>query len=162
MTPLLQTQYLQTFLASIGPFFHGKPESINKNLPSLVSVLRSVGVGERWQNISWTTFSIYVRWFRPPQARSCTPLTKKPLHFQFFFQMFWWNSVNFSHQQNWFNRFGYRFLWLNRRFPVISGFIWFFDFVAYPDRTAYRFTVQPAGPIRFLKPWSGARLVTDA
>ena len=85
MTPLLQTQYLQTFLASTGPFFHGKLESINKNLPSLVSVLCSVGVGECWQNISLTIFSIYVRWFRPPQARSGTPLTKKPLPFQFFF-----------------------------------------------------------------------------
>ena len=74
----------------------------------------------------------------------------------FFFEMFWRNSVNFSYQQNRLNRSGYRFLWLNRRFPVIFDLIWFSDFEAYSDRTAYRFTiepVQPAGPIRFLKPW---------
>ncbi|XP_050232531.1 uncharacterized protein LOC126681151 [Mercurialis annua] len=40
--------YFQTLLASARPFLRGELESIDKNLPSLVAVLRSVGAGECW------------------------------------------------------------------------------------------------------------------
>lgn len=40
--------YLQTLLGSTRPFLRGELESIDKNLPSLVAVLRSVGAGECW------------------------------------------------------------------------------------------------------------------
>ncbi|KAJ6989672.1 hypothetical protein NC653_018228 [Populus alba x Populus x berolinensis] len=43
-----ETNYLQTLLASARPFLRGELESIDKNLPSLISVLRSVGAGECW------------------------------------------------------------------------------------------------------------------
>jgi hypothetical protein len=43
--------------------------------------------------------------------------------FSLFSKCFDETRVNFSYQQNRFNRSGYRFSWLNRRFPVISGFI---------------------------------------
>ncbi|XP_062159079.1 uncharacterized protein LOC133866538 [Alnus glutinosa] len=39
---------LQTLLDSARPFLRGELESIDKNLPSLVAVLRSVGAGECW------------------------------------------------------------------------------------------------------------------
>ena len=57
--------------------------------------------------------------------------------------------------QNRFNQTGSRFLRLNRRFPVFSAFYSNFDFLTEPDRTIIRFTVkpvEPAGPVRFLKP----------
>ncbi|KAI4358053.1 hypothetical protein L6164_001959 [Bauhinia variegata] len=42
------TTYLQDLLDSARPFLRGELESIDKNLPSLVAVLRSVGAGECW------------------------------------------------------------------------------------------------------------------
>ncbi|OMO62321.1 hypothetical protein COLO4_33125 [Corchorus olitorius] len=47
-TPSNLTQYLQTLLAFPRPFLRGELESVDKNLPSLVSVLRPVGAGECW------------------------------------------------------------------------------------------------------------------
>ncbi|XP_059633297.1 uncharacterized protein LOC132276061 [Cornus florida] len=41
-------QKLQTLLESARPFLRGELEAIDKNLPSLVAVLRSVGAGECW------------------------------------------------------------------------------------------------------------------
>lgn len=46
--PSLQSQYLETLLSSARPFLRGELETIDKNLPSLVAVLRSVGAGECW------------------------------------------------------------------------------------------------------------------
>ncbi|KAA8541443.1 hypothetical protein F0562_025406 [Nyssa sinensis] len=43
-----ESDYLQTLLESARPFLRGELESVDKNLPSLVSVLRSVGAGECW------------------------------------------------------------------------------------------------------------------
>ncbi|KAK1553464.1 hypothetical protein Q3G72_035597 [Acer saccharum] len=43
-----QNQYLHTLLAYTRPFLRGELETIDKNLPALVSVLRSVGAGECW------------------------------------------------------------------------------------------------------------------
>ncbi|CAK9167504.1 unnamed protein product [Ilex paraguariensis] len=43
-----QNPYLQTILESARPFLRGELESVDKNLPSLVVVLRSVGAGECW------------------------------------------------------------------------------------------------------------------
>lgn len=40
--------YLQSLLSSARPFLRGELECIDKNLPSLVAVLRSVGAGECW------------------------------------------------------------------------------------------------------------------
>ncbi|KAK4608777.1 hypothetical protein RGQ29_002251 [Quercus rubra] len=40
------TPYLQTLLDSARPFLRGELEAIDKNLPSLIAVLRSVGAGE--------------------------------------------------------------------------------------------------------------------
>ncbi|KAJ1401427.1 hypothetical protein SESBI_28803 [Sesbania bispinosa] len=42
------SEYLQNLIDSARPFLRGELESIDKNLPSLVSVLRSVGAGECW------------------------------------------------------------------------------------------------------------------
>ncbi|EEF49640.1 uncharacterized protein LOC8260736 [Ricinus communis] len=42
------SNYLQTLLASTRPFLRGELESVDKNLPALISVLRSVGAGECW------------------------------------------------------------------------------------------------------------------
>lgn len=39
---------LQSLLDSARPFLRGELESIDKDLPSLVSILRSVGAGECW------------------------------------------------------------------------------------------------------------------
>ncbi|KAK9275934.1 hypothetical protein L1049_023208 [Liquidambar formosana] len=46
--PPSQNHYLQTLLESARPFLRGELESIDRNLPSLVAVLRSVGAGECW------------------------------------------------------------------------------------------------------------------
>ncbi|KAL6954523.1 hypothetical protein U1Q18_047553 [Sarracenia purpurea var. burkii] len=46
--PSPTNQYLQTLLESARPFLRGELESIDKRLPSLVAVLRSVGAGECW------------------------------------------------------------------------------------------------------------------
>ncbi|KAH7521268.1 hypothetical protein FEM48_Zijuj07G0015000 [Ziziphus jujuba var. spinosa] len=43
-----QSNPFQTILDSARPFIRGELESIDKNLPSLVAVLRSVGSGECW------------------------------------------------------------------------------------------------------------------
>ncbi|GAV81488.1 hypothetical protein CFOL_v3_24943 [Cephalotus follicularis] len=48
ISPSQQGQYLQTLLASARPFLRGELETVDKSLPSLVSVLRSVGAGECW------------------------------------------------------------------------------------------------------------------
>lgn len=49
LSPPDQTnQYLQPLLESARPFLRGELESIDKNLPSLIAVLRSVGAGECW------------------------------------------------------------------------------------------------------------------
>ncbi|CAN6549895.1 unnamed protein product [Malus baccata var. baccata] len=40
--------YLQSVLDTARPFLRGELESVDKNLPSLVAVLRSVGAGECW------------------------------------------------------------------------------------------------------------------
>ncbi|XP_060184482.1 uncharacterized protein LOC132614132 [Lycium barbarum] len=40
--------YLHTLLESCRPFLRGELESIDKNLPTLITVLRSVGAGECW------------------------------------------------------------------------------------------------------------------
>ncbi|KAB2624021.1 hypothetical protein D8674_015681 [Pyrus ussuriensis x Pyrus communis] len=40
--------YLQSLLDTARPFLRGELESVDKNLPSLVAVLRSVGAGECW------------------------------------------------------------------------------------------------------------------
>lgn len=42
------SDYFQTLLSSARPFLRGELQSIDPNLPSLVSVLRSVGAGECW------------------------------------------------------------------------------------------------------------------
>ncbi|KAF5467583.1 hypothetical protein F2P56_011821 [Juglans regia] len=47
-TPTTQNHYLQCLLDSARPFLRGELESVDKNLPSLVAVLRSVGAGECW------------------------------------------------------------------------------------------------------------------
>ncbi|KAM1342097.1 hypothetical protein ACFX2F_006470 [Malus domestica] len=51
-TPSLESShggtYLQSLLNSTCPFLRGELESADKNIPSLVAVLRSVGVGECW------------------------------------------------------------------------------------------------------------------
>ncbi|KAG2665276.1 hypothetical protein I3760_15G000800 [Carya illinoinensis] len=46
--PTTQNHYLQCLLDSARPFLRGELESVDKNLPSLVAVLRSVGAGECW------------------------------------------------------------------------------------------------------------------
>jgi hypothetical protein len=59
--------------------------------------------------------------------------------------------------QNRFNRSGSRFWRLNRRFPVFALFFYFSGFFKEPDRIGHRFPVEPvepAGPVRFLKPWT--------
>ncbi|MCD7455716.1 hypothetical protein HAX54_029234 [Datura stramonium] len=43
-----ENPYLHTLLESSRPFLRGELESIDKDLPSLVAVLRSVGAGECW------------------------------------------------------------------------------------------------------------------
>lgn len=43
-----QDQYLHDLLQIARPFLRGELENVDKNLPSLVSVLRSVGSGECW------------------------------------------------------------------------------------------------------------------
>ncbi|GMY18582.1 hypothetical protein FCV25MIE_13821 [Fagus crenata] len=48
LSPPSQTHYFQNLLDSARPFLRGELESIDSNLPSLVSVLRSVGAGECW------------------------------------------------------------------------------------------------------------------
>ena len=40
--------HLQTLLASARPFLRGELEAVHPKLPSLISVLRSVGAGECW------------------------------------------------------------------------------------------------------------------
>ncbi|XP_065868617.1 uncharacterized protein [Euphorbia lathyris] len=45
---LPNSTYLQSLLESTRPFLRGDLESIDTNLPSLLSVLRSVGAGECW------------------------------------------------------------------------------------------------------------------
>lgn len=46
--PSTQAHYLQSLLSSARPFLRGELESIDKNLPSLVAVLCSVGARECW------------------------------------------------------------------------------------------------------------------
>ncbi|KAL3510173.1 hypothetical protein ACH5RR_029574 [Cinchona calisaya] len=43
-----QDQYLDNLLQLARPFLRGELENVDKNLPSLVSILRSVGAGECW------------------------------------------------------------------------------------------------------------------
>lgn len=43
-----QNEYLHNLLEKSRPFLRGELEKVDKNLPSLVSVLRSVGAGECW------------------------------------------------------------------------------------------------------------------
>ncbi|RVW51291.1 hypothetical protein CK203_014525 [Vitis vinifera] len=40
--------HLQTLLASARPFLRGELEAVHPKLPSIISVLRSVGAGECW------------------------------------------------------------------------------------------------------------------
>ncbi|CAN6675213.1 unnamed protein product [Malus baccata var. baccata] len=51
-TPSLESShggtYLQSLLNSTRPFLRGELESVDKNMPSLVAALRSVGAGECW------------------------------------------------------------------------------------------------------------------
>jgi hypothetical protein len=57
--------------------------------------------------------------------------------------------------QNRFNRSGSRFCRSNRRFPVFGRFFHFSGFFGEPDRIEHRSPVEPvepAGPVRFLKP----------
>jgi hypothetical protein len=54
--------------------------------------------------------------------------------------------------QNRFNRSGSRFWRLNRRFPVFALFFYFSGFFRELDRIGYRSPVEPAGPVRLLKP----------
>ena len=57
--------------------------------------------------------------------------------------------------QNRFNRSGSRFWRLNRRFLVFDPFFHFSGFFREPDRIRHRSPVEPvepAGPVRFLKP----------
>ena len=57
--------------------------------------------------------------------------------------------------QNRLNRAGSRFSRSNRRFPVFGPFFYIFGFLKEPDRTKHRSPVEPvepAGPVRFLKP----------
>ncbi|KDO64343.1 hypothetical protein CISIN_1g048473mg, partial [Citrus sinensis] len=42
----INNDYLETLVASARPFLRGELEAIDKNLPSLIVVLRSVGAGE--------------------------------------------------------------------------------------------------------------------
>lgn len=44
----INNDYLETLVASARPFLRGELEAIDKNLPSLIAVLRSVGAGECW------------------------------------------------------------------------------------------------------------------
>jgi hypothetical protein len=58
--------------------------------------------------------------------------------------------------QNRFNRAGSRFSRSNRRFPVFGHFFQIFSFLREPNRIRHRSPiepVEPAGPVRFLKPW---------
>ena len=58
--------------------------------------------------------------------------------------------------QNRLNRAGPVFWRLNRRFPILFTFFHFSDFEREPDRIRHRSPVEPvepAGPVRFLKPW---------
>ncbi|OIT05941.1 PREDICTED: uncharacterized protein LOC109207068 [Nicotiana attenuata] len=48
MPSTTQNPYLHTLLESARPFLRGELESIDRDLPSLVAVLRSVGAGECW------------------------------------------------------------------------------------------------------------------
>lgn len=48
VAPTKTQNYLEKLLDSARPFIRGELESIHKNLPSLVAVLRSVGAGECW------------------------------------------------------------------------------------------------------------------
>lgn len=43
-----QNEYLRSLLEKTRPFLRGELEKVDENLPSLVSVLRSVGAGECW------------------------------------------------------------------------------------------------------------------
>ncbi|XP_050287232.1 uncharacterized protein LOC126726148 [Quercus robur] len=47
-----QAHYLQHLLDSSRPFLRDELESVDKNLPSLVAVLRSAGAGESWHKLS--------------------------------------------------------------------------------------------------------------
>ncbi|KAL4302381.1 hypothetical protein GQ457_10G019120 [Hibiscus cannabinus] len=44
--PSSQSQYLESLLETARPFLRGELESVDKNLPSLIAVLRSAGAGE--------------------------------------------------------------------------------------------------------------------
>ncbi|KAL9453208.1 hypothetical protein AB3S75_008913 [Citrus x aurantiifolia] len=44
----INNDYLETLVASARPFLRGELEAIDKNLPSLIAVLQSVGAGECW------------------------------------------------------------------------------------------------------------------
>ncbi|GMI88403.1 hypothetical protein like AT3G19990 [Hibiscus trionum] len=44
--PSSQSQYLESLLDTVRPFLRGELESVDKNLPSLIAVLRSAGAGE--------------------------------------------------------------------------------------------------------------------
>ena len=46
-----QAHYLQNLLDSSRPFLRDELESVDKNLPSLVAVLRSAGAGESWHKL---------------------------------------------------------------------------------------------------------------
>lgn len=48
LVPKPSDQHLQALLAASRPFLRGELETVDKNLPSLVSTLRSVGAGECW------------------------------------------------------------------------------------------------------------------
>jgi hypothetical protein len=65
----------------------------------------------------------------------------------------WWVLEIQEPGHNQFNRAGSRFSRLNRQFPVFKHFFQISDFLRKPDRIKYRSPVEPAGPVRFLKPW---------
>jgi hypothetical protein len=63
--------------------------------------------------------------------------------------------IHSKQHQNRFNRSGSRFSRSNRRFPVFDHFFFISGFFREPNRIEHRFAVEPvepAGPVRFLKP----------
>ncbi|CAK9155575.1 unnamed protein product [Ilex paraguariensis] len=57
-----ENQYLETLLQSARPFLRGELESIDKNLPSVIAVLRSAGAGECWHrhgSFQYHLFDVY-------------------------------------------------------------------------------------------------------
>ncbi|KAM1378680.1 hypothetical protein ACFX2I_020671 [Malus domestica] len=61
-TPSLESNhggtYLQSLLNSTCPFLRGELESVDKNMPSLVAVLRSVGAGDYWHKHNTSNTSL--------------------------------------------------------------------------------------------------------